>query len=273
MQPKLPPRIDKGPRLDEKFIEKLTPERISGRLKRMLTPPYLKNKGYCPTCDSKVTFIANNSHLRDHYVCNKCGSIPRERALMTVIEMFYPNWQDLIIHESSPGARGASARLAAHCKGYLTSQFFPGQALGALVDGMRNENLEAMTFADESADLLITQDVMEHIFNPSKTWQEIARTLKPGGAHIFTTPLVNKMKPSATRANLDENGQIVHVLPPVYHLNPINAKGSLVTVDWGFDICQYIFAASGLFTQIIYIEDISRGIRAEINEVLVTFKV
>lgn len=240
-------------------------------LRRKHLPTLLENKGHCPTCDSDVTFITDDAWLRDHYICTNCGSIPRERALMDVIESFFPNWRNLVIHESSPAKRGASERLAKNCKGYLSSQFFPDAPTGSLVDGVRCENLELMTFADESIDLHITQDVMEHVFHPSLVWQEIARTLKPGGAHIFTTPLVNKLNPSQLRAKL-EGGQVVNVLSPVYHGNPISKDGALVTVDWGFDICKHIFDSSGLFTQIITIDDISKGIRAEYIEVLVTQK-
>ena len=60
--------------------------------------------------------------------------------------------------------------------------------------------------------------------------------------------------------------------PPQYHGNPISEQGSLVTVDWGFDIARHIFEASGLFTHLIYIDDLSKGIRAEYIEVLTTLK-
>jgi len=43
-------------------------------------------------------------------------------------------------------------------------------------------------------------------------------------------------------------------------------------VDWGYDICEYIFNSSGLFTHLFYIDDISKGIRAEYIDVLVTMK-
>lgn len=231
-----------------------------------------ENKGHCPTCDSDVTFIAYSSWLRDHYVCANCGSIPRERALMYVIENFCPAWRELTIHESSPATRGASARLSSFCKDYIASQFFPATPLGSTVNGVRCENLEQMTFADESIDLHVTQDVMEHVYHPSKVWKEVARTLKPGGAHIFTVPIVNKTKLSNLRARLDADGQPVHVLPPVYHGNPISDKGSLVTVDWGFDICKHIFDSSGLFTYVFYMDDLNKGIRAEYIEVLITQK-
>ena len=117
-----------------------------------------------------------------------------------------------------------------------------------------------------------TQDVMEHVFHPERVFKEIARTLKPGGAHIFTVPLVNKNKPSKRRAEISKDSQIIHHEPTVYHGNPISEEGSLVTMDWGNDICARIFGASGLFTHIVLIDDISKGIRAEYLEVLVTLK-
>jgi SAM-dependent methyltransferase len=191
---------------------------------------------------------------------------------MWVIDEFYPDWASLAIHESSPIGRGTSLRLKQGCPGYVPSQFFPGKALGSDVDGVRCENLEALTFSDESLDLHITQDVMEHVFSPSAAFRELARTLKPGGAHIFTVPIVNKREPTRVRARRRQDGAIVHLLPPEYHGNPIDDKGSLVTLDWGYDICRHIFEASGLFTQMIRIDDLSRGIRAEYVEVLLSIK-
>ena len=152
----------------------------------------LKNQGYCYTCDSQVTFSAQGQWLRDEYICTKCHSIPRERALMHCIEKFYPRWKELAIHESSPAGRGASARLRQYCSNYIGTQYFADFALGAVhPSGWRNEDLEQQSFAEQSFDLVITQDVMEHVFQPNQAFSEIARTLKPGGAHIFTVPLIN----------------------------------------------------------------------------------
>jgi len=234
--------------------------------------PVLKNTGYCPTCAQEVTFVARNAWLRDSYRCSNCASIPRERALMLTIETYFPNWRSLTIHESSPGNRGASKRLSQECSQYIASQFFPDHKPGSIVGKFRCENLEALTFANETIDLHVTQDVLEHVFHPSKVFSEIARTLKPGGAHICTVPIVNKFKPSKLRARLSDSGDIVHLEPPVYHGNPISDEGSLVTVDWGYDICKHIFVSCGLFTHLVYIDDLSKGIRAEYIEVLITFK-
>ncbi|MCF3609808.1 class I SAM-dependent methyltransferase [Planktothrix agardhii 1033] len=120
---------------------------------------------------------------------------------------------------------------------------------------------------------MISQDVMEHIFNPEKAFSEIARTLKPGGAHTFTVPIVKKEQPSSIRATLEANGEINYLEEAQYHGNPINPKGSLVTRDWGYDICNFILKHSGLYTTIVYIDDISLGIRAEYIEVLISRKI
>jgi len=191
---------------------------------------------------------------------------------MLAIETRFPDWRNLAVHESSPGDRGASTRLSRECSNYIPSHYFPGEQTGSTVGKFRSENLEALSFEDESIDLHVTQDVLEHVFHPSRVFSEIARTLRPGGAHVFTVPMVNKHKPSKLRARLVDGGEIVNLESPVYHGNPINDQGSLVTVDWGFDICQHIFDSCGLFTHLVYVDDLSRGIRAEYNEVLITVK-
>lgn len=232
---------------------------------------FLSSRGHCPTCDTDTRFIAHESWLRDHFLCMNCRSIPRERALMAVIESHFQDWRDLKIHESSPIDRGASLRLRT-AAGYVASQFFPDQPAGAMVGRYRCENLEALSFPDESIDLHVSQDVMEHVFRPDKVFREVARTLKPGGAHVFTVPLVNKHRSTRVRAAVSANGQVQHFAPAAYHGNPISEQGSLVTMDWGYDIGRHIFEACGLYTHRVFIDDLSRGIRAEHVDVLVTVK-
>lgn len=233
--------------------------------------PVLENAGWCPTCETATVFRSDEAWLREHYRCLNCGSLPRERALMRVLAERFPGWRDLVVHESSPVDRGASARLRRECARYVPSQFFPGVAVGQLVNGVRCEDLEALTFPDASVDLHVTQDVMEHVFDPHRVFREIARTLRPGGAHVFTVPLVRRAQPSRARARRAPTGSVEHLLPAEHHGNPVDASGSLVVTDWGYDICARIHAACGLFTHVVAIDDTSQGIRAEFVEVLVTY--
>jgi SAM-dependent methyltransferase len=190
------------------------------------------------------------------------------------MEKFFPQWRDLTIHESSPvSGRGASRRLANEAPGYVPSYYYPNVAAGEMVKGVRCEDLENLSFDDESFDLHLTQDVFEHLFNPAAAFREIARTLRPGGAHVFTTPLVRKNEATRFCAALAPDGTVIHLVePPEYHGNPISLEGSLVTVNWGYDIADYIFKACGLFTKLVFIDNIELGIRAEYIEVLLTYK-
>lgn len=226
-----------------------------------------RNNGYCICCDQAVTFTLIYDWFRDHYRCDNCGSIPKERALMICLEIFFPKWRDFKIHESSPVWTGASRKIRDGCKDYLPSMYYPEIKCGEIKAGFRCENLEKLTFPDETFDLHITSDVLEHVFYPEKVFQEIARTLKPGGAHVFTVPLVMENKATQSRAVIDEQSKDVrHLEKPDYH------GDHLVTRDWGYDIAQYIVEKSGMESKMILIENIDFGLKAEYNEVLISIK-
>ena len=230
--------------------------------------------GFCPICGALAHFRSDSSWLRDFFLCDGCGSIPRERAFMAVIEKFYPEWRLLAVHESSPAQRGASPRLKRECPGYSDSSYDPAIPLGTTHPerGYRCENLEKLTFSDASFDLVLTQDVFEHIFHPDRAIKEIERVLKPGGAYIMTVPIVMKSNPSERRARIAANGSVIHLKDIQYHGDPINEKGILVTLDWGYDILNYLNYHSSLQCTMIYIDDLSLGIRAEFIEVIICRK-
>ncbi|MEJ7645277.1 MAG: class I SAM-dependent methyltransferase [Chryseolinea sp.] len=179
--------------------------------------------GYCPICETQVSFVKRGSWLRDNLFCSKCSSIPRYRALIDTIKRFYPEFADLIVHESSPNRGGSSVYLRKRCKNYSASQYFDDVPRGQYKDGIRSEDLSSMTFEDNSIDLIISQDVFEHVIEPYNAFKEIARVLKPGGAHIFSMPWYAHLKKTITRARI-EDGKIVHLEEPVYHGNPINRE-------------------------------------------------
>jgi SAM-dependent methyltransferase len=193
---------------------------------------------------------------------------------MVAIEMFCPEWRTLTVHESSPGRRGASQRLRGECPGYSESFYDPAIPLGTTHPerGYRCENLEKLTFSNQSFDLVLTQDVFEHIFHPDLAIKEIERVLRPGGAYIMTVPIVMKSNPSERRASIEVDGRITYLRDMQYHGNPIDERGILVTIDWGYDILDYLNYHSSLQCEMIYLDDLSRGIRAEYIEVIVCRK-
>ena len=232
-------------------------------------------EGYCPCCDQSTVFVANNYWLRDYYRCIKCNSIPRNRAIMKVLHERFPSFKDLRVHESSPDITTISV-LGVKIPNYSYSYYHDEFPLGAdLENGGTNENLEQLTLPDNSVDVFITQDVMEHICNPRAAFQEIERVLCAGGVHVFTTPIYLFRKTQA-RGKF-EQGKWVNLLPPVYHGNPISEKGSLVTYDWGDDIAQFIDSCTNnTHTEIIQFpqtkENYEMGLEADFLQVIVSQK-
>ena len=239
---------------------------------RILTPHVLRghfNTGWCPICETRTLFVWTGDFLREYYRCVRCFSIPRWRAVIHVLGVQFPRWRDLSIHESSP-AGAASTKIQAGCKAYLPTHFWPDVSPGESKYGIRCEDLERQTSPDESFDLVVTQDVFEHVLQPAKAFAEVARTLKPGGAHLFTVPTYPGRQ-SVVRAEPGPEG-IRHLLPEVYHGNPISDEGSLVVTDWGDDLVDYVYEHSGLTTTVNLVRDRRLGLDGTMLEVFVSRK-
>jgi SAM-dependent methyltransferase len=193
---------------------------------------------------------------------------------MAAIDKFAPNWRDMHIHESSPAERGASAKLAKECKHYTATQFRADVPLGTKLDkyGWRCEDLERQSFKEGSFDIVVAQDVFEHLFDPAAAISEITRTLTPGGIFFCTTPLVRDTNPTLIRAGRDANGRIIHLEQPKIHHNPVSKDGSLVVNEWGHDIISLFDQEALLTTEILSREDKSKGILGPLTEVIVSKK-
>lgn len=141
--------------------------------------------GYCPVCKKKTTFMSFDSWLRESYKCVICRSKPRQRAMIKVLDEILPDWRNRKIYECSPDWGKGRRYALRDCHSYVYSYFYEDKDLGAIIyDSCTNQNLEKLTYEDESFDVVITQDVFEHINEPFQAFKEIARVLKPGGGGI-----------------------------------------------------------------------------------------
>jgi SAM-dependent methyltransferase len=226
------------------------------------------NSGYCPICAQSAEFTSEHEWFRDFYLCSRCGTAPRQRAVVEVLNAVKPQWPRLSIHESSP----CIPFFADRCPGYTSSFYFEDVPLGTYQAGQRCENLEKLTFPDDTFDVLITQDVLEHVFRPDLAVREISRVLKPGGIHLFTAPKHKDILKSYPRARQTETGEIEHIMPPNYHGNPIGDGRSLVTWDYGADFDDLLALWSGYLTSNYIIRDRALGIDAEFLDVFVMRK-
>ena len=232
------------------------------------SPAVAGNPGWCSCCRSDSEFVETGAWLRDQYLCTRCKSIPRFRAVNLALDTYFPSWEQARIHESSP----CNDFIRRYCEHYSFSYFFEEVPLGTEHKGARCEDLERLTFPDETFDLFITQDVLEHVFQPDRAIREIMRVIKPGGAHVFTAPKHRGLGRTCQRARVDR-GTIVHLLEAQYHGSPVGDGRALVTWDYGddFELCLWQWCRFPTVTYVV--RDRGLGLDGEYLEVFVTRKI
>ena len=128
----------------------------------------------------------------------------------------------------------------------VLSQYKPKKPLGkVLAKGVTNQNLECLTFADDSLDIVITSDVMEHVRLDDRAHREIYRVLKTGGIYIFTVPHNRAWDETLIRVQIidpDDPSKDVHLLEPEYHgdTNSDEGGGVLAYRTYGKDVETFL---------------------------------
>ena len=216
--------------------------------------------GYCPLCESRTLFFQMGEWLREDLRCFRCDSSARHRAVAHYLQTSNSVLSDCAVYEAAPSG-SLKDWLAKKCADYQCSQYRPEQPMGCIIEGMRNENLERLSFSDDCFDLVITQDVFEHIQQPVTAFAEVARVLKPNGSHVFTIPYYPEQR-TETRVNIVQ-GEPVSDYVLEYHENPVDELGSLVFTRFGSDLCDIILKASGMSTTIHVMHEKRFGIEGE----------
>lgn len=207
--------------------------------------------GFCLPCNKPVSFLVDmkfggtrqkNSWLpnwRERIVCPLCGMNNRQRLIAALIKPILKGHQNknvYLMEQVTPIFNWVTKIFSEHSivgSEYLGFEYTSGD----FVDGVRHEDIESLSFIDNEFDLIISNDVFEHVPNPTKAFAECARVLKSGGTMIVTIPFFDNKNKSVSRAKISE-GSLLHILEPIYHGNPVSNNGSLVFTDFGWDILE-----------------------------------
>jgi len=214
--------------------------------------------GYCTVCGKHGLFLSyepiDAPCKRNGFICENCGSVGRNRHIAhTIINEFASavNCDSL----TSFGERfegniwigcvkeAVSKSLGEHSN-ITKSEFIDGLNSGQVQDGVLCQDIQQTTFPGDFFDLIISEDVLEHVPDPEKAFSEIRRVLRPGGKHIFTIPVVWEAEYSYARAVI-ENGEIKHLHEPEIHGDPFRPDGVLAFSTFGRDVVSRFCSITG----------------------------
>lgn len=242
----------------------------------------MKISAFCNICSQFQVFEAPDQYwsCRSSLTSDKCpygGCVSRERAIATSLFKYYSKQDisDLVIHEAAPTSRGLSYWLR-NCVPniqYVRSGYWPDKDLGAKVGEMVNCDLTQQHFADNSFDVIIHLDVLEHVFDPWMALQECLRTLKPSGRIFFTVPIELGRRKSEQVAFIDAHGKTTIIGKPEYHGNPQRPEdGALVTYRYGYDLAREIASRLDCNVEMHSYQSKHQAILGPCSEVFVLWK-
>ena len=203
---------------------------------------------YCHVCGRWTVVAVRHANLRDTGVCIRCRSFNRQRqAAVVICQSFGTHARSKSLREmarKNPHLRvyNTEASRAIHrslssLPGYVCSEYMGSDVQGGtMMNGVRHEDLQALTFADETLDLVISEDVLEHVPDPYRAHAEVFRVLRPGGRHVFTVPFHPTELNDDVRADLDAEGRPRLLKKPIYHRDPVRPEGSLVFTIFGLEM-------------------------------------
>lgn len=211
--------------------------------------------GRCDVCGTHTLFLSTSDNVKESMHCLHCGASSRNRALAKAIIEQLASAHARSIKEFVSGkqvgnlgiyelqATGPLHDYLAVLPGYVCSEYFDGVAGGEHVNDVRCENMEHLTFADDSFDCVVHQSILEHVRYPEKALRECCRVLKPGGWLLFEVPVCDYWVPgvrekTVARIAVDEAGNEKELLPPLYHYDPIRPEGIIVYTDFGRDLSE-----------------------------------
>ncbi|MHC4778378.1 MAG: class I SAM-dependent methyltransferase [Planctomycetota bacterium] len=222
--------------------------------------------GFCNVCRVPTAFLVKSTNLREDVFCLRCRCSNRDRQIFHVFEKEvasrFEDRRDLRVWNCESTRRVHKTLSRKFGKSYVSSEYFgPTHESGERIGGVLHEDMRHTSFDDSSLDVIVSGDVLEHVPDPRRAFEEARRILAPGGVMIFTAPYVEGMSRSDIRAVENEDGSVEFLKPPHYHPDPIRPDGGcLVYVVFGEDL-KDVCADAGLeFGKI--------GVRRKLNGIL-----
>lgn len=203
----------------------------------------------CPVCGRLSAATGFSDNLRETGRCRRCGSTNRnrqvayvaaqavadrtERAVQSLADV--RNVPDLVVYNTE--AQGSLHDNLHTMRGYLCSEYLgPDHEPGEVVGDTIHQDLMALSYDDESIDLVLSSDVFEHVPDPYRAHAEVHRVLRPQGHHVFTVPFLLHGHLDDVRARMGDDGEVELLADAIYHDDPVRPEGVLVFTIFGLEM-------------------------------------
>jgi SAM-dependent methyltransferase len=178
---------------------------------------------------------------RERVVCPKTKLNNRMRASIHVADMLLDIYDDssiFLMEQTTPLYKYYHERYT----GAIGSEYLGSAVPKGAIDprGIRNEDATSLTFEDASIDIILSFDVFEHIPNFKAAFSECFRVLSKNGRMLFSVPFAENSEENITRAVVQDDGSIQHLLPAEYHGDPVGTGGILCYHNYGWEMLNIL---------------------------------
>lgn len=191
-------------------------------------------RGRCPFCGPSLFLRLN--HGEAGVRCLRCAASTVHLSIGQAVADEIPSLAGLDVYELS-AAGPYVEHLRRQARRAVFSEYHPDVAPGQDWNGVRCEDVQALTWPDAHFDLVTHTEVFEHVPDDARGFAELRRVLRRGGRMLFSVPLFDAAH-TVERARLGADG-IEYLLPAEYHVDPFKGNAQvLVFRDYGHDIVQ-----------------------------------
>jgi Methyltransferase domain len=213
-------------------------------------PRPILTRGYCACCRQRSDFTTDadaqgvapgaTPNWREGQACSECGLSSRMRASIHLMQYAVRPDAGTRIYLTEQVTALYHWVKRRHPRSVGSEYLRDGTPRGRVnAQGVRHEDLTALSFADETFDLVVSLEVMEHIPDFHRAFAECVRVLVPGGRMLLSVPF-HRGPTHLLRARVRDDGSIEHLQPPEYHGDPQDPQGCLCFHHFGWDILDLL---------------------------------
>ena len=158
-------------------------------------------KRHCPCCDHRGRFLTYGQPPRYDALCPNCGSLERHR-LLALCERAHGIFAGKDVLDFA--AKGQTPQhIVDATRSYATADLYDRRA-------DHREDIERLSFADASFDVVLCSHVLEHV-DDRKALGELRRILRPDGRLVLMIPIIEGWDRTYENPDVsDARGRLLH---------------------------------------------------------------